>query len=314
MTTTPHTYRAVCFDLDGTLLPMDIDQFMAAYLKSIAEFVAQRGVDPQRFMQAFKAGTRAMATHVDGDTNEGAYWSAFNEAYLALGESAEACVAARSIANDFYEEGFAKVGEGFAGHPAVARILAKLHEKGYPLVLTTMPMFPRRAVEHRLAWAGADATMFARITTYDNSRSVKPRQSYYAENLAAMGLSGEDVLMVGNNTQEDLAFMELGADAYLVTNWVLNPIDFDLSQVKHGTIDQLEEWVDGLPACENPAEGIEAGAIPVEATRAALAANVPGSESADAEAAGAALAGNVLDGYIERPVASGAASAQGEGE
>lgn len=299
-------YRAVCFDLDGTLLPMDIDEFMKAYLTSIAGFVASRGIDPERFMRAFKVGTRAMATHVDGKTNEEAYWEAFNAEYAAQGADASACDEARAVAGAFYEEAFAEVGAGFTGHPSVPRILSKLKEKGYPLLLTTMPMFPRRAVEHRLSWAGADASAFARITTYSNSRSVKPRQSYFAENLAAMGLSGRDVLMIGNNTQEDLAFMGLGADAYLVTNWILDPVGFDLSAVKHGSIEELEAWVEMLPACESPAHGIEAGEVSVEATRAALAANVPGSESAEAEAEGAAVAGGVLDGYIERPAASAA--------
>ena len=35
MPETPRAYRAICFDLDGTLLPMDIDEFMNAYFSRL---------------------------------------------------------------------------------------------------------------------------------------------------------------------------------------------------------------------------------------------------------------------------------------
>ena len=61
---------------------------------------------------------------------------------------------------------------------------------------------------------------------------MKPKLAYYAENVAACGLAGEDVLMVGNNTVEDLAIRGLGADAFLVTDHLLDPDEgFDLASV-----------------------------------------------------------------------------------
>ena len=63
---------------------------------------------------------------------------------------------------------------------------------------------------------------------------MKPRPLYYAENLAAAGVDGADVLMVGNNTVEDLSFMHLGADGYLVTDWLLDPAGFDLASGRRG--------------------------------------------------------------------------------
>lgn len=267
MNYTSRPYRVVCFDLDGTLLPMDLDEFMGSYFKSIARFAAERGLNAEKFMDALKRGTHAMAAHDDGATNEEAFWGAFAQVY---GEGAENV---RKLVGDFYEHDFARIGDGFAGNPAVSRIVANLASKGYPLVLTTMPMFPRRAVEHRLSWAGVEADAFSRITSYENSTSVKPRQTYYAENLAAMGVRGSDVLMVGNNTQEDLAFLDLGVDAYLVTDWLLDPIGFDLDAVKHGSMEQFEEWVDALPSCENPATGIATGVVGHAAMEEAFSAN-----------------------------------------
>lgn len=246
-------YRAICFDLDGTLLPMDIDEFMGAYFARIGAYAGARGLDAQRFMAALKDGTYAMASHDDGALNKDAFWAEFAKAYGAEGDALEEV---RAIADEFYESEFGLIGEGFAGNPDAPRAIDALVRKGYPLVLATMPMFPLRAVQHRLAWAGVDPAVFARITTYENSTSVKPKHAYYAENLAALGLAGEDVLIVGNNTLEDLAFCELGADAYLVTDWLLDPVGLDVDAVRHGTFAEFADWVETLPDCKNPACGI----------------------------------------------------------
>ena len=285
MPETPRAYRAVCFDLDGTLLPMDIDEFMNAYFSRLTRFVVERGLDGETFAAGLKAGTRAMAVHDDDRTNAQAFWDEF------LTHVDPDAADWEELLSAFYEGDFARIGDGFAGNPAAGRVLATLREKGYPLVLTTMPMFPRRAVEHRLEWAGADPSAFERITSYENSKSVKPRQTYYAENLAAMGVAGADVLMVGNNTVEDLSFLDLGVDAYLVTDCLLDPVDYDLDTVRHGSLAEFEQWAAALPPCASPAGPIERGPIAHEAMEEAFAANAVGEiDRAAATAKAAAVA------------------------
>lgn len=260
-------YRAVCFDLDGTLLPMDIEVFMRDYFQAIGAFAARKGLDPELFLKALKAGTKAMAVHEDDKTNAEAFWE------VMLGYVGGKAEDWEVLFNEFYEQDFSKIGMDYGKNPAMARALEVLAQKGYPLLLTTMPMFPPLAVQWRVAWSGVNPDLFTRVTTYSNSKSVKPKATYYAENLAAMGLRGEEVLMVGNNTLEDYAFSQLGADVYIVTNWLLGPADFDLNAVKHGTVDEFEAWVNALPICENPAQNIETGVISFEATERALAEN-----------------------------------------
>lgn len=248
------SYRAICFDLDGTLLPMDLDEFMAAYFKRIAAYAAGRGLDPERFIDALKKGTHAMMRNDGSKPNKDVFWEVFYDEY---GRDSLGDFDAEAMANAFYDEDFGHIGDGFEPNPDAARVIATLTAKGYPLLLTTMPLFPLRAVRHRLSWAGVDAGSFQRITHYENSKTAKPHLAYYAENLAAMGLRGEDVLMVGNNTLEDLAFMELGADAYLITDYLLDPIGFDIESVKHGSFADFAAWVETLPDCADPAENIE---------------------------------------------------------
>lgn len=262
-----HTYRAVCFDLDGTLLPMRLEDFFGAYFAALNGFISARGLDTETFTTGLKAGIKAMMTHDDTRINAEVYWEAFYEQVDIH------AVDWPSLFEDFYEHEFGKIGAAVRPNPAAARAVNTLSAKGYPLMLTTMPMFPRRAVEWRLIWAGIDPARFARLTSFENSTSVKPELTYYAENLAASGLAGHEVLMVGNNTVEDLAFIDLGARAFLVTDYLLDPVGYDLSTVDHGSMEEFAGRVGTLPICAKPAATIDDGVIAHEATAAALTLN-----------------------------------------
>ena len=242
-------YRAILFDLDGTLCPMELEEFLGGYFKDIARFAAERGVDADRFARAFGAGARAMAKRAPGGkTNFDVFWDTFFGVFDRDEADWEAMFA------EYYDTRFGLIGANVEKNPATRRAIDALVAKGYPLVLATQPMFPRRAVEWRLAWSGLDAKPFLHITCYDNSTAVKPQVEYYAEVLLACGLRAEDVLMVGNNTLDDLVASELGIDVFLVTDHLLDPQGRGLEGVAHGTMEQLATWADQLPTCDNPAE------------------------------------------------------------
>lgn len=237
-------YKAVFFDLDGTLLPVDMDGFLKAYFVALGKFAAAHGYDPEAFSTALNKGVRAMITE-EGGRNDERFWRTFtslmNEDRAVLEE----------LMQDFYENAFDELGSLITPVPESAKVVQTLCEKGYRLYLTTMPLFPRIAVEKRVQWAGCDPDDFERITTYDNSTSTKPHLEYYQENIDAIGLAPEDVLMVGNNTREDLAAMQLGLDGYLVTDWLLDPDGYDIDQVKHGSMADFLRFVEELPECES---------------------------------------------------------------
>lgn len=248
----PRAYRAVFFDLDGTLLPMDLGEFLSAYYRALAVFAGSHGHAPEPFMAALNGGIKAMMKDREGgSSNADVFWKTFFELYDAPEEEMY------SLLEEFYATDFMSIGEGTEPDQNMVDAVTTLAAKGYPLVLATMPLFPLVAVRGRLSWAGVNPDLFSRLTTYENSTSSKPKIDYYAENLAACGLCGSDVLMVGNNTVEDLAIQGLGADAYLVTNHLLDPAGLDLSTVKHGTSDEFLAWATSLPACEHPALTID---------------------------------------------------------
>ena len=239
------SYKAVFFDLDGTLLPIDMDTFLKNYFEDIAVFVQSRGYDPKRFIDALNAGVKSMLVETGGLNSE-RFWRTFSSRM-----GADSLDEYQNVMDEYYSIHFDSLGAMATNiDPNAAYVVKTLKEKGYPLYLTTMPLFPRIAVEKRLAWANVPAESFDRITTYDNSTSTKPHRAYFAENVKAIGLKPEEILMVGNNTREDLAAMELGLDAYLVTDWLLDPDGFDIESVKHGTLADFARFVDELPECE----------------------------------------------------------------
>lgn len=234
-------YETIFFDLDGTLLPIDMDTFLASYFGSLKQFVSERGYDADAILHAVKAGVKSM-TDADERLNEVRFWDTFEQ---LTGEKRQTF---DPLLMEYYATAFDDLGSTIAPNPCAAQVIEVLRAKGYQLFLTTMPLFPRIAVEARLRWAGiADPNVFDRITTYDNSHSVKPYHAYFQENIALADGEADQILMVGNNTREDLACCDLGADAFLVTDWLLDPIGFDYSAMKHGSLEDLLEFVKTLP-------------------------------------------------------------------
>lgn len=234
-------YETIFFDLDGTLLPIDMDAFLTAYFETLGRFVAERGFDAEKILHAVNAGVKSMAG-VDERLNEVCFWETFER---LSGETRETF---DPLLMEFYEGPFDQIGETVTPDPCAAKLVATLKDKGYQLFLTTMPLFPRVAVEARLRWAGIDdASVFDRITTYDNSHAAKPHHAYFEENIELAKGSADRILMVGNNTREDLACCDLGADGFLVTDWLIDPIDYDYRQMKHGSLADLLAFVERLP-------------------------------------------------------------------
>lgn len=249
------TYDAIFFDMDGTLVDLDPHTFLERYYRLLDARARRAGINAGVFNQALDAGFLAMGDHPSTITNAAAFWNAFFDAYAAIAgpvllKDKRTLV---DFLQGFYDEEFPTIGEGVVPNPAAQQAVATLAAKGYPLYLTTMPLFPRAGVLARLAWAQVDGSLFSRITCYDNSTAVKPQLAYYYENLAVAGARPDRVLMVGNNTVDDLSCLDTGMDAYLVTDCLINDNGFDVASVKHGTLAQFAAFARSLPDCPSRA-------------------------------------------------------------
>ena len=52
--------------------------------------------------------------------------------------------------------------------------------------------------------------------------------------------------MVGNDTSDDLAAVQLGIPVFILTENLINVNDTDVSTLPHGSYDDLIRWIDGL--------------------------------------------------------------------
>lgn len=232
--------RAVFFDLDGTLLPMDQDEFVRDYFSRLAKKMAPHGYDPGKLVSAIWAGTAAMVENSGGRTNEEAFWETFSAAFGRDTRADE------PVFLDFYENDFQQVRRVCGFEPRAAETVRFLKDRGIRVALATNPIFPAIATRSRVRWAGLDPADFEYITTYENSTSSKPNLAYYRELLEKLDLRPEETLMVGNDVTEDAAAAELGMPVFLLTPCLINREGADLSACPHGGFAELMEFLDKI--------------------------------------------------------------------
>ena len=230
----------ILFDLDGTLLPMDQDVFVKDYFGRIAAKLAPQGYDPKKLIDTIWRGTAAMVKNDGSKTNEEAFWE------YAVTVYGDRIVQDKHFFDEFYEEEFDKIKAVCGYHPAAAEIVHSLKEKGYRVALATNPIFPARATQWRIQWAGLTPEEFELYTTYENSRYCKPNLDYYRDVLTQLKVKPEECLMVGNDVGEDMIVKQLGMQVFLLTDCLINKTDKDINQYPHGDFEALKEFLSTL--------------------------------------------------------------------
>ena len=72
-------YSSILFDLDGNLLPMDMDNFINLYFGALAQYMVPYGFEPKEFIDGIWAGTKAMIKNDGTMANEERFWNTFAE-------------------------------------------------------------------------------------------------------------------------------------------------------------------------------------------------------------------------------------------
>lgn len=229
----------VLFDLDGTLLPMDIDTFTNGYFAMLTQKLAPRGYDPKKLVAAIWAGTGAMVENDGSRTNEAAFWDKFAQTF---GEKA---LEDKPLFEEFYANEFQQAKKFCGYNQWAARAVRAVRESGRRVALATNPIFPAVATESRLRWVGLEPSDFELYTTYENSRYCKPNLDYYREVLDRLGAVPGECLMVGNDVEEDMAAREIGMGVFLITDCLINKAGKDIAAYPHGGFEDLIRFVCG---------------------------------------------------------------------
>lgn len=216
----PAGIRALLLDLDDTLLINKMDDFLPAYLRLISGYAAER-YEPEFFVSRMMAATQVMASNTDPTvTNEQAFWDEFSR---LTGADPAGLI---PFFARFYETIFDKLEAKTARQPQARSLVQWALHQGYRVVIATNPMFPRIAVDRRLAWAGIDDLDYHLVTSYENMHFVKPHPEYYQEILLRLGCAPVQALMVGDDWERDI---RPASQVGLHTFWVSLP-DADLPE------------------------------------------------------------------------------------
>ena len=229
--------KAVLFDLDGTLLPMDEEYFKKIYFGEVYKKIAYLGYTLDELLKVIWYGTKAMIQNDGSQTNEELFWKKFIEVHPdRLEENKENFV-------DFYSNIFPTLGHTCGYQPLAKDFIKALKDKGYEVIIASNPIFPLVATKARIRWAGLNPDDFKYITAYENSRFSKPNLKYYEEVLEKTGYKPDEVIMVGNDVREDMIVNKLGIDSYLITDCLLNLDNEDINKYKHGNFEEIMNLV-----------------------------------------------------------------------
>lgn len=210
-------YDGILFDLDGTLLPMDNDEFTKEYFKRLTKVGVKCGYDAETFQAAMWKGVGAMVKNDGSCRNEGRFWSTVSG---LLGP--EIC-GYGPVFDTFYDNEFHETKTFTRPNPLARKAVELAREKAGKVVLATNPLFPTNAVYARMSWIGLRPEDFDWITDYTNSSTCKPNPAYYKEITDKLDLDLQRCIMIGNHVQEDMeAAAAAGMPGFWVTDWPIN--------------------------------------------------------------------------------------------
>jgi FMN phosphatase YigB (HAD superfamily) len=232
---------AVLFDLDGTLLDIDLDAFFREYFSVLGPFVADllgNGANVSVGLDAVLQGTEVMSLPHPRLTNRDVFELRFHEltgADLHLDEYAIAF-------ERFYAEVFPSLkgtmGPRFGARRAVECAL----DLDLRVAVATNPIFPRSAIDERMRWAGISDLPVHLVTSYENMHAAKPHPAYYLEVAKMLGVAPGQALMVGDDRILDMTAADVGMSTFYVGRGVTPTADFA------GSLDDLVRLLPRLAA------------------------------------------------------------------
>jgi FMN phosphatase YigB (HAD superfamily) len=220
--------RAVLFDLDGTLLDIELDGFFSRYFGAIRAYAAPHfpGVD---VLDGIIAGTTVMQRPHPGMTNR----DAFRDEFLA--RTGIDLDTDWEVFDSFYREVFPTLRTGYGPIAGAREAVEGAKRLGLKVAVATQPLFPEAAIAHRLEWAGLSDIDFDVVTTYEDMLACKPAPEYFAQVADRLGVEPAECLMVGDDRGNDMPASAIGMRTFFVGAEPDVPSDY------RGAIGQLPE-------------------------------------------------------------------------
>lgn len=208
--------KTVLFDLDGTLLRCEGDDFERTYMTTLANFFKDT-INPRELGTHLWATVEAMVKDTSGLTNKDFFYKTFEEKV-----GSEIFKKLEPHFDTYYETDFDTVKEVMHRSDEMVAVVRYLQSKNIPLILATNPLLPRIGTNKRIAWAGFTPEDFKYVTRFETEKYCKPNLEYYQEILDKHHLKPEECLMIGNDVEEDLVARKLGMKVWLVDDNIIH--------------------------------------------------------------------------------------------
>jgi FMN phosphatase YigB (HAD superfamily) len=207
-------FAAVFFDLDGTLLDVDMTAFLGQYLRLAAARLAHL-IPQDQFVSHLMSATNVMVENDGRATNEAVFWEAFTP--LVRRERSELEPAFEA----FYAEDFPQLRALTRRKDEARSVVETALATGCDVLITTNPVFPATAIAQRLAWAGLGDLPFRRVTTYENSRFCKPNTRFFDALAEDLERAPTECLVIGDEDMDMIAG-RAGYPTFLITSPTTN--------------------------------------------------------------------------------------------
>lgn len=227
--------KVVLFDLDGTLLPMDIEKFTKMYFQGLCKSMIGK-IEPEVLVKGIWESTKQMVLNDGSKTNEEVFKESFNQIMPYSYEKSE------PIFMEFYKNEFQDCVKACNPSEMSKLIVSTLLDKGYTVAIATNPIFPQIATYSRLNWLGIDPKIFPLVTTFENSHSAKPNPLYYQEVCSKLGVLPSDCIMIGNDVKEDGVASSLGMKVILVSDCLLNTENLPTDSFEMKSLAEILDW------------------------------------------------------------------------
>lgn len=203
--------KAVIFDLDGTLLPMNENEFVKFYFGLLCKKVVPLGYDKDLFIKTVTTGTYLMRKNDGKISNAEVFWNYFASVF------GEEKLKDKAVFDEFYMSDFEKTKDSCGFNPIAKDIVEYCKSKVGSVIMASNPIFPKEAMEWRMKFAGLNPDDFDYISDYENSSCCKPNPEFLKDILKKQSLNVDEVVYFGNNEVEDgWPTNELGIKVFMV--------------------------------------------------------------------------------------------------
>ena len=229
-------------DLDDTLLDSNMENLIPAYFHALSGYL-QDSISPEVMLPALIGGTKRMMANKDPEYFLSEVFDEYFFPQINLDRKA-----LQPRINRFYDECFPDLKSITSKRSDAIDFVKWAFSKNIRIVIATNPIFPLKAVHHRLRWAdlAIEDYPYELVTSYENSHFTKENISYFPEILGKLGWPEGPVVMVGNDLKMDI---EPAIEAGFPVFWVggEGKDTGESERIPQGSMEELRFWLENTP-------------------------------------------------------------------